>query len=271
MVFINSFSDEAGGITRHPWPLTWPLEMLTIFTFEEQPGRQDQVHDPLAGLQRDAGRAEDLRHQPRQHAHGLERNHGSARRLSGQGSLRLGPRQINTEDHMSYVDGFIVPVPKKKTRGLSQHGEERRARSGAITARWNFGRASPTTSRSGRWTSFPRSVKLKRGETVVFSYIVYKSRKDRDRVLAKVMKDKRLAKMMNPKAMPFDAKRMIYGGFKTRITVEAGRSEHKRSDLCSRKSAGRRRGTCPTSPKSCECFSTWTKWLVGISRTASPT
>ena len=49
----------------------------------------------------------------------------------------------------------------------------------------------------------------------MFSYILYRSRKDRDRVLAKVMKDKRLAKMMNPKAMPFDAKRMIYGSFKT--------------------------------------------------------
>lgn len=66
----------------------------------------------------------------------------------------------------------------------------------------------------GKWTSFPRSVKLKPGETVVFSYIVYKSRADRDRVNAKVMKDPRLAAMMNPKASPFDGKRMIYGGFK---------------------------------------------------------
>jgi uncharacterized protein YbaA (DUF1428 family) len=66
----------------------------------------------------------------------------------------------------------------------------------------------------GKWTSFPRSVKLKKGETVVFSWIVYKSRADRDKILKNVMADKRLAKMMNPKAMPFDAKRMIYGGFK---------------------------------------------------------
>jgi uncharacterized protein YbaA (DUF1428 family) len=71
----------------------------------------------------------------------------------------------------------------------------------------------------GKSTSFPRSVKLKRGETVFFSYIVYKSRKDRDRVNAKVMKDKRLASMMDPKGMPFDMKRMIYGGFK--VLVEA--------------------------------------------------
>ena len=68
--------------------------------------------------------------------------------------------------------------------------------------------------KKGKWTSFPRSVKLKSNETVVFSWIVYKSRKDRDRVMKKVMKDKRLAKMMDPKKMPFDGKRMIWGGFK---------------------------------------------------------
>lgn len=71
----------------------------------------------------------------------------------------------------------------------------------------------------GKRTSFPRSVKLKKDEIVVFSYIVYKSRKHRDAVHAKVMKDPRLAKMMDPKTMPFDGKRMIFGGFK--IMVDA--------------------------------------------------
>ena len=71
----------------------------------------------------------------------------------------------------------------------------------------------------GKRTSFPRSVKQKSGETVFFSYIVYKSRAARDRINAKVMKDKRLAKMMDPKAMPFDAKRMIWGGFKTVVDL----------------------------------------------------
>jgi uncharacterized protein YbaA (DUF1428 family) len=71
----------------------------------------------------------------------------------------------------------------------------------------------------GKWTSFPQSVKLKKNETVVFSYIVYKSRAQRDRVLKKVMADKRLEKMMDPKNMPFDAKRMIWGGFKTIVTA----------------------------------------------------
>jgi uncharacterized protein YbaA (DUF1428 family) len=71
----------------------------------------------------------------------------------------------------------------------------------------------------GKFTSFPQSVKLKSSETVVFSWILYRSRAHRDRVNAKVMKDPRLASMMDPKAMPFDGKRMIYGGFKTLVTA----------------------------------------------------
>jgi uncharacterized protein YbaA (DUF1428 family) len=69
----------------------------------------------------------------------------------------------------------------------------------------------------GKWTSFPRSVKLKKGETVVFSWITYKSRAHRDKVNAKVMSDKRLTKMMDIKSVPFDAKRMIYGGFESLV------------------------------------------------------
>lgn len=119
---------------------------------------------------------------------------------------------------MSYVDGFIVPVPKKKLgiyRSMARKAGKVWRDHGAL----EFRETVADDVKVGKWTSFPRSVKLKRGETVVFSYIVYKSRKDRDRVLAKVMKDKRLAKMMNPKAMPFDGKRMIYGGFKTIVWV----------------------------------------------------
>jgi uncharacterized protein YbaA (DUF1428 family) len=71
----------------------------------------------------------------------------------------------------------------------------------------------------GKRTSFPQSVKLKSGETVVFSYIVYNSRAHRDRVLAKVMKDPRITKMMDPKAMPFDARRMFWGGFKVLVEL----------------------------------------------------
>jgi len=69
----------------------------------------------------------------------------------------------------------------------------------------------------GKHTSFPQSVKLKPGETVVFSWIVFKSRSHRDHVNARVMKDPRLANMMDPKAMPFDGKRMFWGGFKVLV------------------------------------------------------
>jgi uncharacterized protein YbaA (DUF1428 family) len=69
----------------------------------------------------------------------------------------------------------------------------------------------------GKYTSFPQSVKLKPGETVIFSWIVFKSRPHRDSVNAKVMKDPRLAEMMDPKALPFDGKRMFWGGFKVLV------------------------------------------------------
>ena len=113
---------------------------------------------------------------------------------------------------MAYVDGFVVPVPKKKLkayRSLAKTAGKVWRDHGAL----EFREWVADDVKVGKRTSFPRSVKLKPGETVVFSYIVYKSRAHRDRVNAKVMKDPRVAKMMNPKAMPFDGKRMIFGGF----------------------------------------------------------
>jgi len=71
----------------------------------------------------------------------------------------------------------------------------------------------------GKWTSFPRSVKLKRGETVFFSYIVYKSRAHRDKVNKQIMSDPRMKKMMENGAMPFEVKRMVYGGFKVLVDL----------------------------------------------------
>jgi uncharacterized protein YbaA (DUF1428 family) len=114
---------------------------------------------------------------------------------------------------MSYVDGFIVPVPKKNLqayRRMAQKAGKVWRDHGAL----DYKECVADDVKVGKWTSFPRSVKRKSNETVVFSYIVYKSRGARDRILKKVMKDPRLAKMMDPKAMPFDGKRMIYGGFK---------------------------------------------------------
>ena len=117
---------------------------------------------------------------------------------------------------MPYVDGFVVPVPKKNLpayRSLAKKAGKVWRDHGAI----EFREFVAEDVKVGKRTSFPRSVKLKPGETVIFSWIVYKSRSHRDRVNAKVMKDPRLAKMMNPKAMPFDGKRMIYGGFEFMI------------------------------------------------------
>ena len=119
---------------------------------------------------------------------------------------------------MAYVDGVIVPVPKKQLqayrRMASKAGKIWREH-GAL----EFRECIADDVKVGKRTSFPRSVKLKGGETVFFSYIVYKSKADRDRINKKVMKDKRLASMMDPKAMPFDAKRMIYGGFKVAVDL----------------------------------------------------
>jgi uncharacterized protein YbaA (DUF1428 family) len=119
---------------------------------------------------------------------------------------------------MAYVDGFVLPVPKKKLgayRSMAKKAAKVWKDHGAL----EFRESVADDVKVGKWTSFPRSVKLKRAETVVFSWIVYKSRKHRDAVMAKVMKDPRLAKMMNMKDMPFDGKRMIFGGFK--VIVEA--------------------------------------------------
>jgi uncharacterized protein YbaA (DUF1428 family) len=119
---------------------------------------------------------------------------------------------------MAYVDGFIVPVPKKNLKAY-------RAMAKKASVVWkdhgalDYKECVADDVKVGKWTSFPRSVKLKKNETVVFSYIVYKSRADRDRCLKKVMADKRLAAMMDPKKMPFDGKRMIYGGFKVIVDI----------------------------------------------------
>jgi uncharacterized protein YbaA (DUF1428 family) len=117
---------------------------------------------------------------------------------------------------MPYVDGFVVPVPKKSLaayRSMARKAGKIWREHGAL----EFRECVADDVKVGKLTSFPRSVKLKPRETVVLSWIVFKSRADRDRVNAKVMQDPRLAKMMEAKSMPFDMKRMIYGGFKVLV------------------------------------------------------
>jgi uncharacterized protein YbaA (DUF1428 family) len=117
-----------------------------------------------------------------------------------------------------YVDGFVLPLPKRNLdayRRMSRKAGKIWLEHGALEYR----ECVADDVQKGEVTSFPRSVQLKRGETVVFSWIVFKSRAHRDRVNDKVLNDPRLADMMDSKAMPFDGKRMIYGGFK--VVVEA--------------------------------------------------
>lgn len=112
-----------------------------------------------------------------------------------------------------YVDGFIVPVPKKKTQAyvkLAKLASKIWMDHGALS----YVEATADDAPVGKLTSFPRSIKLKPTEAVWFSWITYKSRKHRDQVMAKVMADPRMAPYMNPGKMPFDGKRMIWGGFK---------------------------------------------------------
>jgi uncharacterized protein YbaA (DUF1428 family) len=112
---------------------------------------------------------------------------------------------------MAYVDGYVLPVPKKslKTyRRLAREAGRIWREYGALEFRECVG--EDLNVKLG--LPFPRRVKLKPGETVVFSWIMFRSRAHRDRVNAKVMKDKRIAGL-DPTSMPFDAKRMSYGGF----------------------------------------------------------
>ena len=115
---------------------------------------------------------------------------------------------------MSYVDGFVVPVPTNNLaayKRMAQRAAKIWMEHGALEYR----ECVADDVQRGKVTSFPQSVKLKKDETVVFAWIVYKSRASRDRINAKVMKDPRLADMMDPKSLPFDGKRMFWGGFKT--------------------------------------------------------
>lgn len=114
---------------------------------------------------------------------------------------------------MRYVDGFVLPVPKSKVQAYRKMAEKAKkvwVEHGAL----DYCEAVADDVKPGKWTSFPQSVKLKANEIVVFAYIVYKSRKHRDQVNKKVMSDPRIKAMCNPNNMPFDGKRMFWGGFK---------------------------------------------------------
>ncbi|WP_298932313.1 DUF1428 domain-containing protein [uncultured Ramlibacter sp.] len=116
-----------------------------------------------------------------------------------------------------YVDGFVVPVPKKNLaayRTLARKAGKIWKEYGAL----EYVECVADDVKPGKSTSFPQSVKLKPDEVVVFSWIIYTSRAQRDKINAKVMKDPRL-EGMDPKSLPFDGKRMFWGGFKTIVEL----------------------------------------------------
>jgi uncharacterized protein YbaA (DUF1428 family) len=115
-----------------------------------------------------------------------------------------------------YVDGFVLCVPKKNMaayKKMAAFGAKIWKKHGAIDYRECVGEDMKVKF----GVPFPKMMKPKTGETVVFSYITYKSRKHRDSVNAKVMKDPALCAFMDPSKMPFDCKRMVYGGFETLV------------------------------------------------------
>jgi uncharacterized protein YbaA (DUF1428 family) len=128
-------------------------------------------------------------------------------------------REWEEEICMPYVDGFIVAVPKKKLEAYAQLSKK----AGKVWREYgalDYREWVADDVKVGKFTSFPRSVKLKPGETVVFAWITYKSRAQRDKINAKVMADPRLKEMMDPNGKPpFDGKRMIYGGFESLVKV----------------------------------------------------
>ena len=118
---------------------------------------------------------------------------------------------------MGYVDGFVLPVPKKHLgvyRGLARKMGKIFKEYGAL----DFKECVGDDLKVHCGVPFPRRIRLKRGETVVFSWVVFKSRKDRDRINAKVMKDPRVT-CMDPAKFPFDMERMLYGGFKILVDL----------------------------------------------------
>lgn len=118
-----------------------------------------------------------------------------------------------------YVDGFVVPVPKNKLgeyKKLARDASKVWLEHGAL----EYWECSGDDVPKGELTSFPRSVEMKRNETVVFAWILYKSRAHRDKVMNEVMADPRFADM-DMKTMPFDAQRMFFGGFEVMVEATA--------------------------------------------------
>jgi uncharacterized protein YbaA (DUF1428 family) len=155
---------------------------------------------------------------------------------------------------MTYVDGFVLPVPKRKMAAYKKMAETARdvwLEHGAL----DYREAVADDVQKGKVTSFPQAVKLKTGEAVVFSYVTYKSRAERDRVMKKVMADPRLS-MNEPSSMPFDGARMFWGGFETIVEANGAKAGARRAKprraaakRATAKRGAAKRGTARTAAK----------------------
>jgi uncharacterized protein YbaA (DUF1428 family) len=116
----------------------------------------------------------------------------------------------------SYVDGYVLPVPKKNLKAYQRIAKQA-AKVWMDHGALSYREAAGDDLQSKWGVPFGRQMKLKKGETVVFAYVEYKSRAHRDKVNARVWKDPRIAAMCDPKDMPFDCERMVYGGFKVLV------------------------------------------------------
>jgi uncharacterized protein YbaA (DUF1428 family) len=116
-----------------------------------------------------------------------------------------------------YTDGFVIPVPKRKLAAyfkMARKAAKIWREYGAV----DYKECAGDDLAAKFAMPFPKGIRTKAGETVVFSWIVYKSKAHRDKVNAKIMQDPRIASMCDPKDMPFDGKRMLYGGFKVMVS-----------------------------------------------------
>lgn len=148
---------------------------------------------------------------------------------------------------MSYVDGYVLPVPTKHMetyRAMARKAGKVWMEHGALS----YCECLAEDVKPGKWTSFPQAVKLKEGETVIFAWVVYKSRRDRDAINAKVMKDPRLANM---KDMPVDGKRMFWGGFTPIVTLGGAPTalpDAKPAKAAAKKAAPKKTAAAPPKP-----------------------
>ena len=123
---------------------------------------------------------------------------------------------------LPYIEAVVIPVPRAKLDTYKRMSEEwgnAHVRHGALY----YSDAISDDAQPGKLTSFPQAVQLKEGEVIALAWVVYKNKEDRDRISKAAMEDPKLKESMDPSKMPFDGKRMFWGGFQTIVGLAGGR------------------------------------------------